>query len=241
MSAHPQRQIISRIPLRGMTPEEWPLAIEIELIAAWKEVMSEHERENFCAVWPKIDLVPPTLFVKLDWVILHQTQTLGWRISLCELVKFRFSQWDSLANGPELYRKLGAAFARSARIMQRKELPPVEDSEIWAVKQETVKELRRVLQIMRTTFSKRRTRPAQTEVVAFFTTTVSDPAQAFSHLYANLDRWLKFFEENPQAVHPLVFASRPSPAMLYDDFHAWATGWQPEALRQATSELRPKL
>ena len=238
LNAH--RQIISRIPLRGMTPEEWGTVIQNELIKIWTDAMPQSDIDKFLAVWPcPMDSVPPRLFVRLDSIILHQAQTLGWRLTLSELVRFRMAQWDRQNNGPELFRKFGLAMARSARIMQRKELPPIEDPDAWAVKRETVVELRRILKIMRAHFSTKRTRPGQAEVVDFFSARVSDPALAFLHLYANLDRWLNFFEYNPEAVRPILFASKPSPAAFYDEFLAASTGWKPEALRQGISQLRP--
>lgn len=236
----PQRQIISRIPQRGMTPEQWGASIQFELVPIWIDALSRRDREKVLAAFEQrsLDSLPSNLFAKLDSIIVHQAETLGWRMTLSELVRFRMSVWDLAENGPEMFRKLGLALARSARRMQRKELAPIEDPDQRLVKHETVQELRLVLSILRTHFSTIQKRPEQVAVLKKFENTILDSSQSFGHLRANLDRWLKFFEENEEAIRrPVVLRVRSSPASLYDEFLSWCTGWQQESVRQAISKL----
>ena len=239
------RQIISRIPHRGMTPEEWGAVIGNELVKIWTDAMSPAEREMWTLAHDAQgqlvpDRVPAALFRKLDLIILHQAETLGWRLTLSELVRFRMSEWDHAANGPDLFRRLGSAMARFARIVQRKELPPIEDPDAWQVKRETVEELRLILGRMRVNLAVRRTEPTRDEVLSLFSTSISDSPGSFPNLAANLDRWQRFFEEN-RVLRPILLGDRAGPAALYDQFLAWSTGWEPESLRQAISKLNPKL
>jgi len=225
-----------------MNADEWGAVIEHQLLKIWTDALSDDQRHKVTAAFQQrsLDSLSDELFAKLDSIILHQAQTLGWRITLSELVRLRMSQWDHAENGPELFRKLGSAFARLALIVQRRELPPVDDPDQWAVKQETVRELRLVLRMMRGSLSVKRREPVRDEVLALFSSTVSE-SSSFPHLSANRDRWLKFFDENRGVLRPLALGDRPAPASLYDEFHAWSTGWEIESLRQATSLLKPKL
>jgi hypothetical protein len=235
-----QRQIISRIPQRGMTGEQWSLVVENELLKIWVKAMSPTERKGFEG--GGLASVSPAGFAKLDEIILHQAETLGWRIELSKLVQFRKSEWDLDPKGPEKHRKFGMAVAKSARIMQRKELPPLEDPDQWLVKKETVEELRLLLEQLRAAVAMRRNSPSAEKVRHLFSTTVADSPESFPHLAANLERWQKFHEERPFALVPLTTRKRAAPAALYDEFLSWSTGWETEALRQAISQLgRAKL
>jgi hypothetical protein len=236
-----QRQIISRIPLRGMNEQQWSFVVEKELIKIWACTLSEADRKSL--VYDDhgrliLDRIPPHLFQMLDSIILHQAQTLGWRIELSKLVQFRKSEWDLDPEGPEKHKKFGLAVARSARIMQRKELPPIEDPDQRLVKQETVEELRLILKRLRAQFVLRRKGPTQKEVHGLFSEMVSDSPKSFPHLGANLERWLKFFGEKSNVLSSLFMGGeRTKPAMLYDEFLSWATGWNPDSLRQTISRL----
>jgi hypothetical protein len=242
----PRRQIISHIPQRGMSAEEWGLVTQTELLKMWMNALSAADREKLELARDEqgllvLDRIPARLFVKLDEIILQQAETLGWRIELSELIRFRKSEWDKDPDGPEKHLRLGKANARSARIMQRRELPPIDDPDQWLVKQETVQELRLVLQRMRATFALSRRAPTRDEVRTLFSGIITDSPQTSPHLATNLDRWLKFFEENPDLLRPVALGDRAKPAALYDEFLSWSTGWEPESLRQAISNLKTKL
>jgi len=225
-----------------MDGQEWGLVIQVELEKLWFQGMSATDRKLVEQPSPGDPPPSPKLFAKLDAIILQQAETLGWRLGLSELVRFRFSAWDHSKEGPELHRKFGAAVARSARIMQRRELPPVTDPEQWLVKKETVEELRVVLERLRSSLAIRSGSPSREAVDGLFASIVTEAANSFPHLAANLDRWRKFYETNPDTLIRMVTSTRATPATLYDDFLSWSTGWEPEALRQAISRLgRAKL
>jgi hypothetical protein len=157
---------------------------------------------------------------------------------LSELVQFRKSEWDLQPNGPEKHKKYGLAVARSARIMQRKELPPIEDPDQWRVKQETVEELRILLKNLRAKFALQRKGLTPEDAHSLFAATVSDSPESFPHLAANAERWSKFFEENEDVLRPMTLGERAKPAALYDEFLAWSTGWDQDSIRQTISRLK---
>src|SRR5882757_760105 len=102
MAKNLQKQIISRIPTKGMSGEEWGFAVEHELVQLWQEAMTENERKLWSAACAqrRIETLPKSIFTKLDLIIVNQAKTLGWRIALSPLVQFRLSEWDCVPQGP---------------------------------------------------------------------------------------------------------------------------------------------
>lgn len=237
----PTKQIIARIPQKGMTGEEWGFVVENELTKLWLESMSESERDAFSEAVEqrRLEALPKRLFNRLDRLILKQAATLGWRITLSPLVQFRMSEWDGMQNGPDNFRELGLAFARSARILQRRELAPL-DGDLRAVKSETVGELRLLFERMRTEFAMLR-RATDMDARRRFVEVIGESPDAFPHLAGNLERWQRFLHDNPDTMLPYAMHGKSKPAQLYDAFLAWATGRDQEALRQAIAKLPPKL
>jgi len=144
-----------------MSAEQWGLVIQTELVKIWVDSMTAIEQDKYAGACDEqgrlnLDRVPADVYASLDEAILHQAEALGWRITLSELVRFRFSAWEQDPDGPELFKKLGMAMRRSALIMQKRELPPIEDPDQWPVKKETVEELRLVLERLRAAFAPRR-------------------------------------------------------------------------------------
>jgi hypothetical protein len=235
-----QRQIICRIPHAGMSADEWGAVIQRELILVWTEGMPESEVERFTALWPcPMEAIPSELYDRLDRIIIHQAETLGWRMTLSEIVRFRMSEWEHHEKGPELFRKFGVATARCARVLQGKELPPIEDPDYWHVKNETVPELRLVLRKMRGSFAVMKKKPSLKDVVESFSKIVSESPGTYRHISAGLDRWQKFLEANPHVCRPIQIGDRTAPAGMYDEFVAWPSGWDPESVRQTISRLNP--
>jgi hypothetical protein len=181
--------------------------------------------------------VPQHLSAKLDEIILDQAIDLGWRIGLSLLVQWRFSEWDHEPQGPEKFEKLGRAFVRSARVLQRRELPRVTDPDQWLVKNETVDELRVVLDRLRAFFALRRNTPSRTEAHDVFSAIVRESPNLFPQLAASLDRWQDFYKNNPDELMPLITGSRLKPAALFISFQSHCSGWEPESLRQVISRL----
>jgi len=236
----PTRQIISRIPHAGMSGTQWGVVIQRELLEIWIRSMSPRELKKFAAVWPLADQVPPELYPRLDRIIIQQARTVGWRVELSELVRFRKSEWDSQGNGPALHEEYGAACAESALILQKKKPAPLEDPAHWEVKQETVSELRLLLPKLRGTFTIMKKRPTVHDVLENFSKILSDSPATYRHLKANEERWLKFLEQNRQICRPILEGNRLRASTLYDEMLAWSTGRKADSIRQIISRLRPK-
>lgn len=233
-----RRQIVSRIPHAGMSPTQWGMVIEKELLEIWIGSMSPRELQKFAAVWPRRDQVPLELYRRLDRIIIEQARTTSWRMELSPLVQLRKSEWDHQDNGPRLHQQYGEACADFARIVQKKKLPPLADPDHWAVKQETVSELRLLLPNLRQVFTSMKRKPAVHDVLENFSKILSDSPATYRHLKANEERWLKFLEDSRDVCRPILQGSRTQPATLYDEFLAWCTGWKSDAIRQAISRLR---
>lgn len=236
-----QRQIIARIPQRGMTGEQLGFAVENELTKLWIDSMTASERAAFSEAVDqrRLEDLPKRLFNRLDRVILSQAQTLGWRITLSDLVRFRMSEWDGMANGPDNFRRFGLACAKSARILQKREPAPL-DPDLRTVKAETVAELRLVLKTLRAQLATQRRALSAQAMRHDFATFVAQSPSTFPHLWSNGERWDKFFEENPDMLSP-ASSERVKPGFLFDEFLAWSTGREPRALRQAIASLSAKV
>jgi hypothetical protein len=181
--------------------------------------------------------VSTSAFGKLDALLLKQAETFGWRLALSQLVHLRFSEWDFLSNGPTLFQRYGKALSKSARLFQKRELPPIDDPDLYRVKQETVSELRRFLRNLRSAFSRRRISPSSHEIIDYFQKTVLAEGDTFIHLKANMNSWLQFFRGNSISIKLLLHGKRTSPAALFDSWFAWCKGFEPETIRQKISEL----
>ncbi len=162
---------------------------------------------------------------------------MGWRLGLSSLVHLRFSEWDSHPNGPALFEQHGKALAKAARRFQKLELPPIDDPDLYRVKQETVPELRLFLRNLRNAFSRRRVGLSSDELIDYFQKTVSAEGDAFIHLKTNISSWVQFFRANVTLTKPLLLGKRSSPGTLFDSWLAWSKGLEPETIRQKISEL----
>jgi hypothetical protein len=149
----------------------------------------------------------------------------------------RFAEWDSLSNGPTLFELYGKALAKSARRFQKREPPPIDDTDLYGLKQETVQELRRLLRSLRSAFSRRRVSPSLDEIIDYFQKTVLAKGDACIHLKTSMNSWLQFFRADSISVKLLVHGKRTSPAALFDSWFAWCKGLEPETIRQKISEL----
>ncbi len=230
----PIPQIIARIP-HPYPPSGEGLGILItkELVDIWESILSDPELHELRRSQP----VSATTVEKLDALILKQAETMGWRLGLSALVHLRFSEWDSYPNGPALFEQYGKALAKSARRFQKREPPPIDDPDLYRVKQETVLELRLFLRNLRNAFSGRRTQPSSDELIEYFQKTVSVEGDAFIHLKTNINLWLQFFRADSMSVKLLLHGKRATPATLFDSWLAWGKGFEPETIRQKISEL----
>lgn len=227
----PVPEIISRIP-RPYPPSAKELGklVSDELYRIWISILSKQDHVisgEFTSA----------AFEKLDALILKQTETLGWRMTLSEIVHMRFFSWDFQPNGPALFREFGKALAKSALRFQKEELPPIDDPDLHLAKKETVKELRQLLHKLRKATVSRRTAPTSHELIALFESAVSADDASFPYLKANIDSWIHFFRTHSTSVKPFVLGKRVSPASLFDSWLAYCKGRDPETVRQMVSEL----
>jgi hypothetical protein len=230
----PVPQIIARIP-RPYPPlaEALGALVTIELYSIWESILSDTEFHEIRSSRP----VSVSALEKLDALIFKQAETFGWRLALSPLVQMRFSEWDIQSDGPTLFDRYGKALSKSARLFQKRELPPIDDPDIYLLKHEIVSELRRFLRNLRSAFSKRRTSPSSDEIIDHFQKTILSESDPCIHLKTNMNSWVQFFRGNSISVKLLLHGKRTSPAALFDSWFAWCKGFEPETIRQRISEL----
>jgi hypothetical protein len=125
----PIPQIIGRIPRPYPQGELLGALVTRELEDIWKSLLSDSELREL----REPQSISATTLDKLDALILRQAETMGWRLGLSPLVHQRFEKWDFQANGPKLFERYGKALAKSARIFQKRELPPIDDPDCIAL------------------------------------------------------------------------------------------------------------
>jgi hypothetical protein len=235
-------QIISRIPWHpGMLRKELDKAITRELDAIWSDLLSEKELQQKAQVERgEAANVSFEARSKLDEVILVQAETLSWRLFVSTGVLKRISQWEDEAHGPQLFEKLGKALAMSVQIVQKKVLPPINNPDLVATQDQTVRELRTLRSEMKRMFSKNLMIVGDREILKCFTTAILNSDKK-TLLRANLRRWQAFFEQRPASLRTLALGERPSPVELFREWLAWCKGHEPETLRKKISGLRSAL
>ena len=176
---------------------------------------------------------------KLDALILKQAETFGWRISLSKMVQERLIVWEELPNGSERFEMFGRACARAVRIMQKKELPPIDDPGLRRSKFVAVGELRLLLKNLRDEFATARTKPTTAVIWERFAAIVTAEPDTFEYLYRNLDSWKNFFKDDDgsSSIKALAFGRRLSPAALFDSWLARSKGYDDDSVRQQLSRM----
>jgi hypothetical protein len=230
----PVPQIITRLPRPyPASPEELGILITKELYVIWATLISDPEQDQL----RRLQHVSPIALEKLDALILNQAETMGWRLALSKLVHERFCEWDLKPNGPELFECFGKALARSARRFQKRELPPIDDPDLYLFKNETVAELRMLLRNLGNKFLTKRSGPTSDELIDCFRRTVSEGGDAFIRLKTNIGSWVKYLKAHSTTIRPLLLRKRVAPASLFDSWFGWCKGFEPETVRQRISEL----
>jgi hypothetical protein len=246
-------EIISRIPKHdGKVPEH----IHDELRKAWGDLergyssskgafyMSGGEYEAWCRFKEGDDTALSAELLKawdkLDALILHQSETIGWRIALSPLVTWRFSVWETRSDGPELFEQYGKNLARSVRYWRREVAPPINDPGFRRFKNETIEELKTLLTVLRDHFSDSHASVSTQVLIQHFRRVVSE--LELVHLVANVDVWTQWIGDNAQKMKGLVGSKRrPAVGALFDDWFSWCKLRDPETVRQEISTLRPVL
>jgi hypothetical protein len=222
-----------------MSPDELNDIITNELDTIWFSLLSKEERQQRAELLVgKRDNLSTAVCSKLDAIILKQAETLGWKLLLSVRVQERFSRWEQDPNGPELIVRLGKALAKSLRIVQRRELPPIDDPDLVPTQVQTTRELRTVLREVRKAFPAGRANRSARKVSECFVKIISHSGTSYPLLEANLLRWQRFFEENPTSLMAHTFGKRLTPAALFYEWLSFCKGHDPETLRKMVSSLR---
>ncbi len=233
-------QIVARIKWHdGMSRRELDKAISRELIKIWHTTWSEKERQLRAEIERgKHDDLLLELMSKLDRIILRQAETLGWRLLISTRVLRRISMWDADENGSDLFIRLGKALAKYVRIVQGKELPPIDDPDLVSAQAQTVRELRSVLPRVKQEYSAMRSSPNARKLSESFVRIVTDSKEKLPSLKANLLRWVWFFAENPAMLKAQIIRKRLSPSGLFLEWYSFCKGHEPETLRKKISSMR---
>jgi hypothetical protein len=237
-------QIITRIQWHPeISRDELDKQITEQLMEIWGGQLSRKERQHATQTGRGAATeIANGMFSKFDAVILKQAETLGWRLLVSSAVQERMSEWwIQESNGPEMFERLGKALAKSARIVQKRELPPIDDPDLVAGQKQMIRELRVVFREMKKMFSQRHADPTEDKVVECFIRIVSDSGASYGLLRANLDQWRKFFEDEPTLLKVRALGPRPSPATLFLDWLKWCKGHKTETIRKTISALRNSL
>jgi hypothetical protein len=240
----PSPQIIARIPQQGQTGEDWGSIITAHLFVLWLEWTPAGDKKIARAQrkgW-RSQISQDAVHV-LDKIIVRQAVTLGWRIELSELVRWRLSEWELTADGLGLLRRFHRAIERAARIYQRLEKPPIDDPGLYLFKIKTVEELRAVLKKMQDAKRARssRARKNSRDLLGQFLKTIKQNSKSLPYLTANLARWKAFRTAQPDELRTCLSAVRFRPASLFNIWLSWCKGVDPEWLRQVISRLGSSL
>jgi hypothetical protein len=233
-------QIISRIKWHdGMSRRGLDKTITKELVEIWYGTWSENELQQKAMIEQgKRDELLPEVLSKLDRIILRQAETLGWRLFISTRVLHRISMWEADGKGANLFLRLGKALAKSVRIVQRKELSPIDNPDLVLAKDRTIRELKSVMRKMKRVISARGNSPKAGELSESFVRIVLDSGEKFPNLKGNLLRWVWFLQENPTSLMAHTFGKRrPTPAALFYEWLSFCKGHDAETLRKMISSL----
>lgn len=174
------------------------------------------------------------IFDALDDVIFSQARTLGSKLLLCDAVLRRLIKWDSLSNGPELWKRLGQEMAMHIRVVRGEAKLPLEDR-MRAFRVDLKREhslLRRWIR------SQRQTSMDTDELVALTRHYTEENPDSFRRLRANWTLFESFVRNEPEWLTQRTLTS----AAFADAFLAKHTNRSEESLRQSISKMpSPKL
>jgi len=222
----PMPQIIAQFQQTGMTGEEWAEKLD-QGMAELLEMLLSAEEFLFFHLWRTSPVGDPKMLRRLDEVILRQAQTAGVRLTLSEIVLKRTIEWHDEPDGPRKFAALGKAFAHATLIFQGRIPPPLDDPTLYLTKQETVAELKVLLQKMRQRVDSRRRK--NVPLLDLFFQIVTDKKEKFVALRRNQTRWYEFLrQEEIQLLLPNFVsgskARRITPENLFDAWMAWCKG-----------------
>lgn len=228
--------IFSHMPreLGDFPPVEDAMGVWItaELDRIMEEFLLQDSERKLWAQRETVDL-PPSLWTRLDELIIRQTENLGDLIEHSAVVQLRIQRWKTLLHGEELYGRYNAARDKNMRHLHRlgSAMPPI-DPGFKKFKQATVSELRIVLEDLRGHFAESRQRATTAQLIKRFGHTVTE--RRCVYLHGNLPSWETFLATKT-SKHTVENLLKRKPAPLFDEWAAWATTYKQEVLRQKIS------
>jgi hypothetical protein len=175
---------------------------------------------------------------KHDELIIYQEMTFGPSLLQCDVVFDRVKAWSTEPDGAAKITRFYKSWIRSARILQGKEKPPIDDPTVYLFKQETVPQLRQVLKRLRDWNAADGMKASDDDLIKKFDALIRDDAN-YSHLGgSNLTLWLAFLRLDPTYLRR-AFKSQ-SPGAMFDDWYTWTKQRKdPKKTRDAISALKP--
>jgi hypothetical protein len=231
-------QLVSLIPHPAYKSRETlNQAITEQLGVILFALMTPYEREQQQREKPDPGALR-AIQVKLDELIFNQVVTFGWALMQCDIVTDRFKAWSSEPDGATKINRFCKGWARSVRILQGKEKPPLDDPTVYPFKQETVPQLRQVLRRLRDWHAAGGMKASDDDLIKQFDTLIRDDAN-YSHLGgSNLTLWLAFLRLDPSYLRR-AFKSQ-SPGAMFDDWYTWTKRRKDsKKTRDAISALKP--
>jgi hypothetical protein len=212
---------------RKQIEEQFAIGLAYEINHAGLEKLEEFARQS-----AQVEL--------LDEFIVFQARTLGWRIVLCDVALSRIDSWNLDPRGPELFEKLGAAMAYTARTLQRKAKVPFSDPLLPEYRDTFVREFRLLRNQLRSSFASQRRPPTLAVAGKWVEQRVKQSPESFQLLFANLGSFMDYLDNLGKiggAPADRFANGAVPPAELFHSWHGWRLSRDPETVRQTISTL----
>jgi hypothetical protein len=192
----------------------------------------------FHCQWDLSSVPPPVakrIYDALDAVIFGQIRTVGARILLCEVVLHRLMQWQSLPNGPELWRRFGKEQALHLLVVRGvKGAKATLDDRMRGFRDDLKKEYALLRRWLQSQNPARRPLPSD-KLLQLAKNYADENADSFIRLLGNWNLFESFVQESPE----WLTAHNRTSAVFANDFLSRWTHRSVESLRQAISQMHP--
>lgn len=209
--------------------------IDLSLVAvienAWLSRLSDRDKK---AIEHNQDNLPASVFDALDEVIFLQARTLGARLFLCDVVLRRLMKWDSLSNGPHLWKRFGEEMGTHIQVWRGQKKLPLDDR-MRPFRDGLKQEYAVLHRWLRSQNPKRRPIPTD-ELLASAQAHVEKHPSSFKRLRMNWHLFQIFIQESPWWLG----SQRPAPASFANEFIASFSNRGIESLRQNISSMSPR-
>lgn len=197
--------------------------------------LDEHSRNGVTESIEPPDLAR-RIFDAIDEAIFSQARTLGPKLLLCDIALRRLLKWDSLSNGPELWKRFGREMATHLEVARGKKKHPLDDR-MRLFRNDLKTEYVTLKRWLRSENPRRQVIPVD-ELVSLAKKHADDNPRAFSRLRANWTLFESFTKSYPE----WLTQRNLTPAAFADAFLARFTNRKEESLRQAITGMPlPKL